>query len=286
VYIYSEEIVLAINVTLAAKRPLLLRGPSGSGKSSMARNIALRKGWRYYEDVISSATQARDLLWRFDALRRFADAQVRKLQPNEAYIEPGVLWWAFDPDTARCRGVGKHTSKQSEAADPAWGGGAEERAVVLLDEIDKADPDVPNSLLVPLGSHEFFVTETGTIVRAHPSRIPLVIITSNDERQLPDAFLRRCVPLNLAPASEEQLIAIAKEHFGAAKEPLYRKVATRVVQLQTPESTSATWAATPKLSSSRKRCTTARCGTSPWPSAARGTAFRGRTASISSSRPK
>jgi MoxR-like ATPase len=235
----SDEIILAVNVALATYRPLLVRGPSGSGKSSLARNVALHLGWRYYEDVISSATQARDLLWRFDSLRRFGDAQVNQLKSNEVYIEPGVLWWAFDAESARRRGATGQIN-DSPAVDPAQGGGSDRRAVVLLDEIDKAEPDVPNNLLVPVGSHQFFVTDTGTQVTVEPLHVPLLVITSNDERDLPSAFLRRCVAVVLeTPTRKEQLVAIAREHFGPDLEPLYDKVAERVLQMQKPGSASS-----------------------------------------------
>src|SRR5258708_3113904 len=97
VYVYTEEIILAVNVAIATTRPLLVRGPSGSGKSSLAHNIADHLRWRYYDEVISSRTQARDLLWSFDALRRLRDAQAKVLRKGlETYVEPGVLWWAFN----------------------------------------------------------------------------------------------------------------------------------------------------------------------------------------------
>jgi MoxR-like ATPase len=105
VYVYNDKIELAVNVALATRRPMLLRGPSGSGKSSLARNIARRLGWWYYEQVITSRTQARDLQWSFDTLRRLSDAQANQLETvTNSYIEPGVLWWAFDPVNAERRG--------------------------------------------------------------------------------------------------------------------------------------------------------------------------------------
>jgi len=101
VYVYgdskSSEIVLAVNVALATGRPLLVRGPSGSGKSSLALNVARVLDYRYYEHVVTSRTVALDLLWRFDVVRRLSDAQAGGTKPLSDYIEPGVLWWAFDP---------------------------------------------------------------------------------------------------------------------------------------------------------------------------------------------
>lgn len=233
VYVYTEEIILAVNVALATNRPLLIYGASGCGKSSIARNIARCMGWRYYEKVISSRTQARDLLWSFDALRRLSDAQVNQLKDDlNAYIEPGVLWWAFDHQKARYRGSDPETLKElkiSPAIEPEDNSEINsDRAVVLLDEIDKADPDVPNNLLVPLGSLEFKIEDTGTIVTTKTP--PLVIITTNNERGLPNAFLRRCVVLELKQPNREQLMEVAKAHFGEDEKKLllYEAIANNV----------------------------------------------------------
>lgn len=230
VYVYTEEIILAVNVAIATTRPLLVRGPSGSGKSSLAHNVADHMGWRYYDEVISSRTQARDLLWRFDALRRLRDAQVKELRKGlESYVEPGKLWWAFNRDTAMRRGSPLEATNYSEAIEPGDSTN-HERAVVLLDEIDKADPDVPNDLLVPLGSGQFIVQETGFEVKAlHP---PLVLITTNEERVLPDAFLRRCVVLILKQPDENRLVDIAKTHFGSGHLSIYQSIAKQVIKLR------------------------------------------------------
>src|SRR5262249_30183516 len=100
-YVYDEPIILAVHVALATGRPLLIAGEPGTGKSSLARDVARRLNWRFYSKTISSRTQARDLLWSFDTIRRLSDAQVRKgVKHPSAYVEPGVLWWAFDRDSA------------------------------------------------------------------------------------------------------------------------------------------------------------------------------------------
>ena len=208
VYVYDKAIVLAVNVALATSRPLLIYGPSGSGKSSLARNIAHFKKWRFVDRVITSRTQARDLLYDVDLLKRLHDAQaaaVRKKRFSaglEPYIVPGPLWWAFDRQSASEFGL-----------EPAWDH-THERAVVLLDEIDKADPDVPNNLLVPLGSLDFEVEPIGRTISVASKHAPLVILTSNEERQLPPAFLRRCVELRIT-VSRNRLIEIAYAHFPA-----------------------------------------------------------------------
>ncbi len=206
VYVYDKAIVLAVNVALATGRPLLIYGPSGSGKSSLARNIAHFKKWRFVERVITSRTQARDLLYDVDLLKRLHDAQAAAATKKKfagdmrPYIVPGPLWWAFDRRSARLF-----------APERAWEHQGE-RAVVLLDEIDKADPDVPNNLLVPLGSLGFEVEPIGLTVAVAPERTPLVILTSNEERQLPPAFLRRCVELRITVA-RSRLLEIAYAHF-------------------------------------------------------------------------
>ncbi|WNG17699.1 AAA family ATPase [Cystobacter fuscus] len=235
-YEYTESIVLAVNVALATGRPLLLRGPSGSGKSSLAPWVARIMGWRYYEDVISSRTQAKDLLWHFDSLRRLNDAQaMHQLQNDIHYIEPSVLWWAFDRESAERRGAGKGIDvtpvqePNREINELRRRLGVDDRAVVLLDEIDKAEPDVPNDLLVPLGSLQFSAGKAGMIQAKQP---PFVVMTSNDERELPVAFLRRCVVLELPTPSSQRLIRIATIHFGAEHKRLYEQLATKIDQLR------------------------------------------------------
>lgn len=238
VYVYDDDIVLAVNVALSVKRPLLIRGASGSGKSSLALNVARYFKWRYYEVVISSGTQARDLLWQFDTLRRLSDAQADVgVKDDVHYVEPGVLWWAFERESARLRGAEQSTTQITPAIDPNKGD-EDERAVVLLDEIDKADPDTPNNLLVPLGSLEFFVTDAKRKVKAKEP--PLVVITSNDERELPTAFLRRCIMLNLKPPTRTRLVDIALAHFGKENRSLYEEVAKLLVPEEDPNKTDAT----------------------------------------------
>ncbi|MEA3213473.1 MAG: hypothetical protein QOE70_6530 [Chthoniobacter sp.] len=231
-YIYLDELVLAVNVALATGRPLLLRGLPGTGKSSLARHVAECLGWRYYEEVVTSRTQARELQWRFDTLRRLSDAQAGVLEKGNStrpYIEPGVLWWAFDRGSASRRGL----PPDAPNIVPAMEQGVQPdhpRAVVLLDEIDKADPDVPNNLLVTLGSYKFSVPELHLEVpEKEPEGLlrepPLIIITTNDEREMPAAFLRRCVIYVLKRPKAEKLIEIAEAHFGHADKELYESIA-------------------------------------------------------------
>jgi MoxR-like ATPase len=223
VYVYTEPLILAVNVALATGRPLLVGGRPGAGKSSLAPNVARVLRWPYYVDVISSRTQARDLLWRFDNLRRLNDAQAEQIKANEEYIEPGVLWQAFDAASAQ--------RYQRSSATPA-AQAAPQGAVALLDEIDKADPDMPNDLLVPLGSFTFRVTDTDPPTEVSAKQPVLLIITTNDERELSAAFLRRCVIVTLDAPSEDRLVSIAEAHYGPGHIALYRNMAKRIDDAQ------------------------------------------------------
>jgi MoxR-like ATPase len=238
VYVMPESLDLAVQVALAAGRPLLLRGKPGSGKSSMAPFVARERNWRFYSFVVTSQTRARDLQWTFDGVRRLADAQTRpffgkssKHLSPDLYVEPGPLWWAFAPRAAELHVLAQQQGRGLVAEGwqhPVQRRNADrdtEHAVVLIDEIDKADPDVPNGLLAPLGTHGFTVAESGTRVEfeadgdmAHerPFHRNLVVITTNEERELPQAFLRRCVIAKLVPPSEvEELVRIASKHLRA-----------------------------------------------------------------------
>jgi MoxR-like ATPase len=206
VYVYNPDIVLAVNVAFAAERPLLISGLPGSGKTTLARNIAGEKGWRYLAETITSRTQAADLLARFDTVRRLNDATGGKSLPDEEYLQPGVLWHAFNPEDAQRKGAAQ-TSPEPPLEAPA-----DNSAVVLLDEIDKAEPDVPNDLLEPLDRGTFRVPVTGHTVERKQD--VFIVITTNGERDLPPAFLRRCVVLNLGDIDKKWLLEVARRHYG------------------------------------------------------------------------
>lgn len=240
IYFFSDELILAVNVALVTGRPLLLAGLPGSGKSTLARHVAAVLNWRYYAETITSQTRAQDLLYRLDLLKRLYDANTRREEATEStrarnfddwkpYLKPGVLWWALRPDSAskyvsaEMRERLQDTRSESQRSHSFTGRSGEPStsgktpAVVLLDEIDKADPDVPNNLLQALGRLEFSVPELGeqTVIDGTPEAAPLIILTTNQERSLPDAFVRRCVYFRLSTPSQKRLLALAEAFFAA-----------------------------------------------------------------------
>ncbi len=223
-YVFSDAIVLAVRTALATSRALLVRGESGIGKSSLAAAIAAQLGWRKLERVISSRSEARELLWDIDHLRRLQDARAQNATLGEMgeYVQPGILWWAFDRESAEKQyaAAGKKGPRYESEEDRQ----KKKPAVVLLDEIDKADPDLPNNLLVPLGSLKFLVEPTQETVTAKAGAAPLLVITSNDERELPAAFLRRCVELVLEPPDDAVLLEIGAKRFPKLSEARRKRV--------------------------------------------------------------
>ncbi|MBP8806151.1 MAG: MoxR family ATPase [Kofleriaceae bacterium] len=214
VHVLDRQSALAINAALAARRPLLVRGEPGLGKTQLAEAAAIDLGWEFRPFAVDADTETRDLLYREDLVQRFADAHVERSAPEplgrERYIVPGPLWWAFSWKTAneqmgRVRGGGK-----SESVDMPAG------TVLLVDEIDKADSSVPNALLEALARRRFDTPVQSVALDDH--RPLLVVFTTNEERALPDAFLRRCLVLHLTlpdgPAAlTKELIRRGCAHF-------------------------------------------------------------------------
>ncbi len=234
-YVYSLETLLAVNAALATQRPLLVAGSPGTGKTSLAGHVAAVLGRRYDELVITSRTRARDLMWRYDPLQRLAAAHQGAALPSRAeLVEPQLLWWAFDAASAARRGLpAAQAAGRPLLRDPARGGPGPQR-VVLLDEIDKAEPDVPNDLLEVLDKECFHVDDLDgrPLVQGRRADV-LVVITTNRERELPGAFVRRCVVLDLDRAEsdwEAWLVRVANQRYGVRGARLHKAVAALVMQ--------------------------------------------------------
>ena len=195
----DEPSAHAIVAAAAAGRPLLVRGEPGVGKSQLARAAAYLLGRPFLAAVVQPDSEYQELLWALDHTARLADAQLHladKVREVKHYIGPGALWWALDWPSAedqasRCR----HNFNPPEELDPAWPRAC--GSVLLIDEIDKADIALANGLLEVLGNGQFAVPPLGLAVRSERHPPPLVVLTSNDTRQLPAALLRRCVVLRM-----------------------------------------------------------------------------------------
>ena len=212
---FESEALLALEAALETRRPLLIRGEPGTGKSQLARAAAHVLDAVLLVKVVDARTEIEDLFWRFDAVRRLADAQIlgglgvereeaKKELAEESYLVPEALWWAFSWSSAedQARVAGTKPPPRPEGWVPEKGA-----RVLLLDEIDKADESVPNGLLAALGSGSFGVRGREDVCWSLENP-PLVIITTNEERPLPDAFLRRCLVLHLAlPTDSDELVA-------------------------------------------------------------------------------
>lgn len=223
-HVIDRRSVVAINAALATGRPLLVRGEPGVGKSQLARAAAVQLGRRFRHHAVDASTEPRDLLYTIDAVARLAEAQLigalgkgnRGDVAVEKFVRPGALWWAFD-----WGGAAAQERRAGAAVDAELAGGSEERGVVLLiDEIDKADSAVPNALLDALGHRMFDVPGCGAVEMKAGER-PLVVITTNEERALPDAFLRRCFVLHLGLPDDagEDAVQEALHKRGAAHFP-------------------------------------------------------------------
>lgn len=204
-YVATDDLKLAVNAAITLKRPLLIKGEPGTGKTMLAEEVAASLGMPLYQWHIKSTTKAQQGLYEYDAVSRLRDSQLgdARVQDIANYIVKGVLWQAFESDVP---------------------------AVLLIDEIDKADIEFPNDLLRELDRMEFHVYETREIVRA--KHRPLVVITSNNEKELPDAFLRRCFFHYIQfpdPATMQRIVDV---HYPGIREDLLRAALASFFELR------------------------------------------------------
>ena len=194
-YIATEDLRVAVNAALTLERPLLIKGEPGTGKTVLAEEVSAALGMKLITWHIKSTTKAQQGLYEYDAITRLRDSQLgdERVKDVKNYINKGKLWEAFEQD---------------------------ERVVLLIDEIDKADIEFPNDLLQELDRMEFFVYETGETIKA--TKRPLVIITSNNEKELPDAFLRRCFFHYIAFPDADTMQQIVNVHYPDIKERLVK----------------------------------------------------------------
>ncbi|HSF92843.1 MAG TPA: MoxR family ATPase [Paracoccaceae bacterium] len=204
-YVATQDLTVAVNAAIALQRPLLVKGEPGTGKTELARQVAGALGVPMIEWNIKSTTKAQQGLYEYDAVSRLRDSQLgdERVHDVRNYIKQGKLWQAFTAD---------------------------ERVVLLIDEIDKADIEFPNDLLQELDRMEFFVYETGETIRA--VQRPIVIITSNNEKELPDAFLRRCFFHYIRFPDAETLSQIVDVHFPDIEQKLVHEALTQFFELR------------------------------------------------------
>jgi MoxR-like ATPase len=204
-YVATDDLRIAVNAAIALERPLLIKGEPGTGKTVLAHEVANALGARLIEWHIKSTTKAQQGLYDYDAVSRLRDSQLgdERVKDIGNYIRRGKLWEAF---------------------------AADQRPVLLIDEIDKADIEFPNDLLQELDRMEFHVYETGETVKARQR--PIVMITSNNEKELPDAFLRRCFFHYIKFPDHDVMTEIVEVHFPGLKKRLLREALTVFYELR------------------------------------------------------
>ena len=204
-YIAEKDLKVAVNAAITLERPLLVKGEPGTGKTELAKQVASALDLELFEWHIKSTTKAQQGLYEYDAVSRLRDSQLGDDRVNDVrnYIKRGKLWDAF---------------------------AADKKVVLLIDEIDKADIEFPNDLLQELDKMEFFVYETGETIRA--KQRPVVIITSNNEKELPDAFLRRCFFHYIKFPDAQTLQQIVDVHYPGIKQELVSAALSRFYEVR------------------------------------------------------
>ncbi len=204
-YVAPPDLAVAVNAAITLERPLLVKGEPGTGKTELARQVAASLGLPILEWNVKSTTRAQQGLYEYDAVSRLRDSQLGEARVHDIgnYIRKGKLWQAFEADA---------------------------KVVLLIDEIDKADIEFPNDLLQELDRMEFHVYETGATIRARHR--PVVVITSNNEKELPDAFLRRCFFHYIRFPDAETLKRIVDVHYPGLKPRLLDEALNQFLELR------------------------------------------------------
>jgi MoxR-like ATPase len=204
-YVATDDLTMAVNAAVTLSRPLLIKGEPGTGKTQLAEEIARSSGRPLYEWHIKSTSKAQHGLYEYDAVSRLRDSQLGDERVNDVrnYIVKGRLWEAFESET---------------------------QPVLLIDEIDKADIEFPNDLLRELDRMEFYVHETRQLVKARHR--PVILITSNNEKELPDAFLRRCFFHYIRFPDAQTMEKIVRLHFPGLKAELLREALTAFFEVR------------------------------------------------------
>jgi len=204
-YVATDDLTVAVNASITLERPLLVKGEPGTGKTELARQVAASLDLPIIEWNVKSTTKAQQGLYEYDAVSRLRDSQLGDPRVNDVrnYIRKGKLWEAFEAD---------------------------QKVVLLIDEIDKADIEFPNDLLQELDRMEFHVYETGETIRARHR--PIVIITSNNEKELPDAFLRRCFFHYIRFPDADTLRQIIEVHHPGIKPQLVTEALTQFFEIR------------------------------------------------------
>jgi MoxR-like ATPase len=245
VHVFDEKSIWAVNSAIAAERPLLVRGEPGSGKSQLARAAASAMGRLFISEVVHARSECQDLQYYFDAVGRLGEAQTLAAAgecgiaadalAHEHFLSPGALWWVFNWKEAEKQFEKSNKCVRKPQKPLGWQ--PEMGSVLLIDEIDKADSDLPNGLLETLGNGAFTVPyRDNPVVLPKGIETPLVVITTNEERELPSAFVRRCMVLHLGlPDKEDELIQWlmdrGKAHFGnKCSEEVCREAAVQLVK--------------------------------------------------------
>ncbi len=204
-YVSTEGLSIAVNASILLEKPLLVKGEPGTGKTELARQVAKSLNLQIIEWNIKSTTKAQQGLYEYDAVSRLRDSQLGENNINEVknYIKKGKIWDSFE---------------------------SQSKSVLLIDEIDKADIEFPNDLLQELDKMEFYVYETGELIKANQR--PIVVITSNNEKELPEAFLRRCFFHYIQFPEIDVLEKIVKVHFPDIKKKLLDEALKRFFEIR------------------------------------------------------